>query len=445
MCVRVSELQICRLNAEILVWYARRRHYMGDVLSIGVHICLFVTLYFEVFLLMTFLEAKPLADLEEKRRREPQRFPSVSIIVPCYNEERTVVKTLLSLLELNYPKDKLKIFVIDDGSTDTTWKVLQRFKDNRQIEIYQKENGGKHTALNFALGKITSELVGCLDADSFVAPDALREIVKTFEDPEVMAVTPSIQPTPPRNLIQLIQKAEYSLSVFIRRTFAHLNGIFITPGPFSFFRREVFDKLGTYKAAHNTEDLEFGLRMQMHHFKIDNAPTAHVFTNTPGTIPALFRQRLRWTYGYLKNSIDYRFLFFKREYGNLGMLVLPIASLAIFTALYFAAVLVYSGIMQVIQKIVEIQTVGIQAPEVNFDFDWFYVNTSASIFLIISIITITVTLTLLGKRLSNQSIRFPIDILAYMLFYGFLAPWWLARAVYNAARSKESSWTAERR
>jgi len=417
---------------------------MGEAISIGVHVCLFITLYFEVFLLISFLEANPLSKLKETKAREPKRFPTVAILVPCYNEERTVEKTLLSLLALEYPKDKMKIIVIDDGSTDATWQVLQNFRSNPQIELYHKENGGKHTALNFGLTKTQAHLIGCLDADSFVAPDALREIVKSFENPEVMAVTPAIQPTTARNIVQLIQKAEYSLSVFIRRTFAHLNGIFITPGPFSFFRREVFEKLGNYRAAHNTEDLEFGLRMQTNHLKIDNAPTAHVFTNTPPTVRALFKQRLRWTYGYLKNSMDYRFLFFRREYGNLGMFVLPIATTAIFTALYFFAVLFYSIITFIIAKIVEIQTVGVQAPDVGFNFDWFYINTSTSIFLILSIVTITVTLTVLGKRLSDQSLRNPIDIVVYMALYGFLAPWWLARAVYNAARSKESSWTAER-
>lgn len=393
---------------------------------------------------MTFLEANPLPKLAEIKAREPKAFPTAAVLVPCYNEERTVTKTLNSLLALDYPVDKFEILVIDDGSTDKTWEVLQQFKDNPRIKIFHKENGGKHTALNFGLEHTKSELIGCLDADSFVDAQALKEIVKTFENPEVMAVTPSIQPTEPKNLVQLVQKAEYSLSVFIRRTFAHLNGIFITPGPFSFFRREVFERLGNYHAAHNTEDLEFGLRMQTNHFKIDNAPSAHVFTNTPPTFHALFRQRLRWTYGYLKNSMDYRFMFFSPKYGNLGMFVLPIATLAIFSALYFFGVLMYSIIMQIVAKVIEIQTVGVQVPQVGFNFDWFYINTSASIFLILSILTITVTITILGKRLSDQPLRFPIDILVYLCLYGFLAPWWLARAVYNAARSQESSWTAER-
>lgn len=417
---------------------------MGEIMNLGVHICLFITLYFEVFLLMTFLEANPLKTLAEIRHRTPQRFPTVSIFVPCYNEERTVAKTVLSLLSLDYPKEKLKILVIDDGSTDSTWKIMQRFKSNRQVELHRKENGGKHTALNYGLAQTQSELVGCLDADSFVAANALQEIVKSFEDPAVMAVTPSIQPTKPTNLIQLIQKAEYSLSVFIRRTFAHLDGIFITPGPFSIFRREVFEKIGNYKAAHNTEDLEFGLRMQMHHFKIDNAPSAHVFTNTPKTLGALFRQRLRWTYGFLKNSHDYRHLFFRPRYGNLGMFVLPIASIAIFSALYFAAVLIYSLGTQLVRKMVEVQTIGIQAPELGFNFDWFFLPTGSTIFLILSILVITVQLTLIGKRLSDQSLKWPFDIVAYIFLYGFLAPWWLARAVYNASRGAQSSWTAER-
>src|SRR3989344_4733373 len=97
-------------------------HFIPEIIT---NILLFIVLYFEVFILLTYLETR------EKRNLPPtllpKQLPSVSIIVPVWNEEATILKTIFSLLKLNYPKDKLSIFIVDDGSLDNTWKVLQRF------------------------------------------------------------------------------------------------------------------------------------------------------------------------------------------------------------------------------------------------------------------------------------------------------------------------------
>ena len=146
--------------------------------AIIVYILLFISLYFEVFLLITFLEHRP--KMYVRLQSAETYFPSVTIIIPCYNEEKTVGDTISSVLKLNYPKDKLHIIAVNDGSTDGTTRALSHFSAYPQVTILHKENGGKHTALNYALGQTTSELVGCLDADSFVDEEALTEIIKYF-------------------------------------------------------------------------------------------------------------------------------------------------------------------------------------------------------------------------------------------------------------------------
>ena len=111
---------------------------------------LFLSMYFQVLLLVSFFEnAKKIKDEENQ---DIKNYPSVTIAVPCWNEEKTLAGTLDSLLSLDYPKDKLTIFLVDDGSTDNTWNVMQAFSTNDQISIFKKENGGKYTALNHALG-----------------------------------------------------------------------------------------------------------------------------------------------------------------------------------------------------------------------------------------------------------------------------------------------------
>jgi len=417
---------------------------MADIPNVIVHVLLFVGLYFEVFLLMTFLDHTSVIRRQSVQSgKKLEYYPSVSIIVPCYNEEKTMVSTILSLLELDYPKDKLSILIVNDGSTDNSAHVLTRFWGHSQITVFHKENGGKYSALNFALQHVQSELVGCLDADSFVDHNALVEIVQYFTNTSVMAVTPAIKVHEPRNIIQHIQKAEYELGIFIRKTFAFLDGLLVTPGPFSIFRTTVFAELGGYREAYNTEDFEIALRMQSNHYKIENAHHAFVYTAAPPTFKKLFRQRLRWTYGFLKNATDYRHMYFKKQYGNLGMFILPITTLSIFSALYFTGMLLVSLFSLVATKVVEIQAVGFGLTG-NFSFALFFINTRSMLFIIYTLVLLTLLLIIIGRRLSTERRLISFDLVYYLFLYGLMAPFWLVAAVYNAVLSRQTSWIEEK-
>jgi len=403
------------------------------------NIFLFVSLYFEVFLLLTFIER---ANSVKKKTLLPLAYPSATILVPVWNEATTVSKTLNSLLSLNYPKEKLKIIVIDDGSSDNTWSVLQDFNKDPAISLLRKENGGKYTALNLGLTHTTSDLVGCLDADSFVDSEALIRIAKHFENPKVMAVTPSIKVQDPKNIVQFIQRAEYHLSSFIRFVFSALNSQYITPGPFSIFRREVFEIIGNYKHAHNTEDMEMALRMQANYMKIENAHDAHVYTVTPATVYKLYKQRLRWIHGGLENMIDYKFMFFNRKYGVLSSFILPTTFICIGSALYFFLLVAKSIIMMSLSFAENVNAIGISNYQFNlgFSLDWFtnqitYLSIVGSIFSISIIVSI-----MMGKYIANDRVRVSRDIIFYIFLYGFIAPFWFLKAVYNTALSRKTSW-----
>lgn len=409
---------------------------MIEISQIIPHIFLFAALYFQIFLLITFFENREL--IEKQVSRTNTSYPSVAVLVPCFNEEKTVAGTVESLLALDYPKDKLSIVIIDDGSTDRTFEVMKTFEYHPQITLLQKENGGKHTALNLGISRTNTELVGCLDADSFVAEDALTEIVKYFDDTTVMAVTPAVKIWNPNTVLERIQKAEYNMGVFLRKMFGVMDAIQVTPGPFSLFRKKVFDELGGFKEAHNTEDMEIALRMQSKHYRIENAHTAHVYTVAPKTILSLYKQRVRWVSGFLNNVLDYRFMLFKKEYGHLGSLTLPFAIISVVSAVYMAGFVIAHFVQYVSEKIVKFQTVGIEWSWMRFD--WFFLNTQS--LAILTSITLVVTLFILfnGKKLSEGTMRPSRDILYFLLFYGFLAPLWLTKALYNVAFSKKSSW-----
>jgi cellulose synthase/poly-beta-1,6-N-acetylglucosamine synthase-like glycosyltransferase len=401
------------------------------------YIFLFAALYIEVFFLITYFEFR------EKERKilapaMPEKWPSVSVIVPVWNEETTILKTIFSLLRLNYPKDKLSIFIVDDGSTDKTWNVIQRFSKSKQIKLLRKENGGKYTALNYALQFVDSEFVGCLDADSFVHPEALKRIIVQFEDSEIMAVTPSIKIFEPKGLLGLIQKAEYMMGIFMRKIFYYLNAIYITPGPFSIFRKSVFEKLGGYKHAHNTEDIEIALRMRKNNMKIGNVHNAFIYTIAPTNLLSLFKQRLRWTYGFLKNAIDYKDMFFKPQYGNLGMIILPAAGFSILSTIFFGAKMALNWINLAFLKIEEISTIGLSFHRFNFDF--FYVNTDIIIFIALIAIFGTLFIIMTSRKLAEEKNKFGLDSILFLMFYTLLAPIWMSKAIYNVVFSKGTKW-----
>ena len=416
---------------------------LGNLSDTITYVLLFISLYFEVFILLTYVEHRPAMKRENTRNSsKPAYYPSVSIIVPCWNEEFTIGGTLHSLLNLNYPKNKLEIIAIDDGSTDGTWDALQKFTTYPQIKVFHKENGGKHTALNFGLTQSQSELVGCLDADSFVHKDALGTIAHYFEDKNTMAVTPSVKIHTPQTILQMIQSVEYGWGIFIRKILSYLGALYVTPGPFSIFRRTVFAEVGNYRHAHNTEDMELAMRMQAHHMKIANAHNAVVYTVAPRTLPKLITQRVRWTYGFIKNVIDYKFIFFRKQYGNLGIFILPVASVSIITGIYVISQSVINTLISLSHFIQKIAITGFDfKPSImNFSFDIFSINTEFVALASGVAFLGTFIMILVSRKMANGKLTFGMDLVYFLTLYTFIAPLWLVKAVYNAIFSIRTTW-----
>ncbi|HSE34673.1 MAG TPA: glycosyltransferase [Candidatus Paceibacterota bacterium] len=417
---------------------------MHEISTTLTFVVLFFTLYFEVFLLFTFIQDRKAFRTSEPEKvpRNPlddAKLPTATIIVPAWNEENTLSGTVRSLLSLDYPREKLSIVIVNDGSTDNTLTVAREFLSEPCIRVIDKENGGKHTAMNLAIENAHSDLIGCLDADSFVDSAALREIVPYFQDPEVMAVTPSVQIHAPDNPLRRMQAAEYMMGQFTRKVFSRIGGLYVTPGPFSIYRRSVFEKIGGFVHGYGTEDMEMAMRMQSHRMKIENAHTALVWTVSPETPYALYRQRVRWVTGFLKNAFyQYRFMLFSPKYGNLGMLTLPFAFISIFFAIYFTSQY--------------LRTIGKAAAEtierylaIGFDlgfphFDWFALNVEASRILIYMMLAMTIGFLFAGSLMVTRTLRPTINMLYFILLYGLIAPFWLVRSLYNLITAREARW-----
>ncbi|HUY62467.1 MAG TPA: glycosyltransferase [Candidatus Paceibacterota bacterium] len=403
---------------------------------------LFIAIYFEVFILVTLL-SKP---AREARRRAPHALgtatPSVAVIVPCYNEEATVARTAESLLALDYPADKLEVILVDDGSTDGTPAAMARYAQHPQVRVIRKENGGKHTALNAGIAMTHADFIGCLDADSFVEPDALREIMPSFTDGRVAATTAAMSVYEPKKLIEHMQHAEYVFGITFRHAIASVNGIYVTPGPFSFYRRSVLEELGGFRYGYQTEDMEMALRIQQAGYRIENAPHARVYTKVPDTVGKLIKQRVRWTTGFLRNiSNEYRGLVGSRRHGALGVLVLPTALLAIGSGILLFFLMLFQltqGAITTFQLNAGIPLAYSLTPRGSLD--WFYLPATFYTLLGIAALIAALSLILVGRRLSRTPGTIALGLVSYTLFYGFVVPLWLVGATADVAFGKRRSW-----
>ena len=410
--------------------------------EIILYVTIFAGLYFQVFLLASYFLYDNKTEFGEDDVPSGELFePKVAIMVPCYNEETTVVGTVNSLLGMDYPREKLNIVVIDDGSKDGTWNAVQVFKNNPSVVLLQKKNeGSKFAALNFGLGHIRSvldsEVLGCLDADSAVHPMALRESLREFTKPGVMAVVPSMVIDNPKTFFQWMQKVEYELATYAKQALSRLNTLYVAPGPFTLFRRKVFDVLGQYNEAHHVEDMEIAYRMQMNGMRLSHAVDSLVYTKGPRTWGALLKQRVRWTYGFIMNVWDYRETFFKDDLGHLAVTI-PIMCVLMVVTMFTIPLFILGLVVAIISIIKRISLAHHLFGAIHFQ--WFYLGSSVIGLLSLITLAFLVISIVIGKKQLLKKNFWSFDLLTTFVYPLFMA-WWTVESVYNALRRKQNAW-----
>ncbi|HLD72566.1 MAG TPA: glycosyltransferase family 2 protein, partial [Candidatus Nanoarchaeia archaeon] len=182
-------------------------------MNLGINIFLWITylisLYFSVFILLIYLDKKDVFRKEENDSSEQdgkshslQKLPLISVLVPAFNEEKTIIRTLESVHQLDYPKEKLEVIVIDDGSKDKTKKMMEWYiQDKSQFKLISHQNCGKAASLNKALKIAKGEFFACLDADSFVDRATLKKMLAQYyseNDPKLAIITPAMKVYQPK-------------------------------------------------------------------------------------------------------------------------------------------------------------------------------------------------------------------------------------------------------
>ncbi|MCM3873468.1 MAG: glycosyltransferase [Pyrinomonadaceae bacterium] len=277
---------------------------------------------------VTTIGALAFGQWRRSRRREATQAgqtyqPFVSIIVPAYNEELVIAKTIESLLASTYPS--FEIIVVDDGSTDHTSEVVRdRFSFDNRIRLFTKENAGKGEALNFGLDHARGELIVALDADTLFVPQTIAALAHRFQDPSIAAVAGNAKVGNRINLVTRLQALEYITSQNLdRRAFASLNCITVVPGAVGAWRRDLVKRAGGFSSDTLAEDQDLTLELRRLGYTIGYEENAIAWTEAPDTWIALAKQRFRWSYGTLQCMWKHRDALLRWRFGTLGMIAMP--------------------------------------------------------------------------------------------------------------------------
>ncbi len=295
-------------------------------------------------------------------------MPPITVLVPAFNEENSIVETARSLSQLRYPN--LELIVIDDGSTDKTAdRLINSFDMKESLEKYReeiktrdlntiyrsqqydnlklvrKENGGKADALNVGINIARSPLICCIDGDSVLEPESLTKIVQPFLlDSRTVASGGTVRVANgcqikdgfmlkaglPNKFLPLLQVLEYLRAfLFGRMGWEPLNGLMIISGAFGVFKRKTLLEIGGYHTDNVAEDMEVIIRLHRRlseeekNYRIHYVPDPVCWTEVPSDINSLRSQRIRWQHGLMQSTYKNISLLFKSGSGAAGWLAFP--------------------------------------------------------------------------------------------------------------------------
>ena len=260
---------------------------------------------------------------EKAERLSDKELAPVSIIVPAYNEEITAIKTIQSLLKLDYPN--FEIIFVDDGSKDKTFEIVnEAYGHHPSVRVLTKPNGGKASALNFGITHAQYDYAVCIDADTLLKNDAIYHLMTYFTDEEIGAVAGTVKVGNETNMITRWQSIEYITAQNMdRRAFDLINSITVVPGAIGAFRRSAIFKAGGFTSDTLAEDCDLTMRILKQGFIVKNCAEAIAYTEAPETLSALLKQRFRWSFGVIQSFWKNRDALFNKKYKFFGMVGMP--------------------------------------------------------------------------------------------------------------------------
>jgi cellulose synthase/poly-beta-1,6-N-acetylglucosamine synthase-like glycosyltransferase/peptidoglycan/xylan/chitin deacetylase (PgdA/CDA1 family) len=257
-----------------------------------------------------------------RRQPQPAAFePPVSIVVPAFNEAAGIERAVRSLAASDFPE--FEVVVVDDGSTDGTGELVEALRLDG-VQVLREANRGKAAALNAGIAAARHELIAAVDADTLFEPGTLQRLVRPFADPKVGAVAGNTKVGNRRSMLGRWQHIDYVTGFNLdRRLYDVLDCMPTVPGAIGAFRRSAFEQAGGFSSATLAEDTDLTIALGRRGWKVVYAEDARAFTETPGTLAGLWRQRYRWSFGTMQAVWKHRGAILRRGAGRIGLIGLP--------------------------------------------------------------------------------------------------------------------------
>lgn len=432
------------------------------------------------YLFLLFLAAdtlfyyKRLSRVQSYKEIDSVMTPGIAILAPAYNEELTIIDSVRSLLQVEYPE--LEIIVINDGSRDNTLPVLKehyrlfpvdiaidhtlptrpvkqvyRSAEDSRLIVIDKENGGKADALNVGITYAESRLFCAIDADSIIERDALNRLMQFYMERETKLIALGgivriangcviengqvVEARLPRKFLPAIQVMEYIRAFLCGRAgWSKMNNLLIVSGAFGLFERKAVIECGGYRVGTVGEDMELVVRLhrmmcdKKRRYRILFIPDPVCWTEAPEDLRTLARQRNRWQRGLIETLLRHWKMLFNPRYGAAGMVAMP-----------------YFFLFEVMGPVIELT--GYMAVIISFAFGWINL-TFLWLFLALAIL-VGVLLSLFSLLLEEFTVKRyerPADVIRLLLLavlenfgYRQLHSWWRLKAIFDLMR-KEKGW-----
>jgi len=297
---------------------------------------------FSVFGYINFIKS-----MKEKKMVDKQTydFPSCTILIPAHNEEKVIGATIEAMLNFNYPKDKLTIMVINDGSKDSTKEIIESYaaKDNRVV-LYDVPKGqggkGKSRALNLGVKQVKSDVIAIYDADNTPDPMSLRYLVANLiSDKELGGVIGKFRTVNKnRNLLtRFINIETLSFQSMLQAGRWQMHNIATLPGTNFVMWRWLIEQLEGWDEEALTEDSELSIRIYELGYKIKFVPYAITYEQEPETWKVWIKQRVRWVRG--NNYVIAKFIKLIPHFKNKKIRFDLLYTLALYYIFFFAIII----------------------------------------------------------------------------------------------------------
>lgn len=312
-------------------------------------------LYYGIALYLLFSMARILYQLSAgflyvtplKRHTSKGYLPLVSIVIPAWNEAVGITRTIRSVMKNGYPN--IEVIVVDDGSTDATAQVVSRhmktYRTNgRKMRLMSQWNAGKANALNHGITTARGELILTLDADSYLEPGSIRNLVRALSNPSYSIAIGEVVIGNTKTLIGKMQHYEYLVGFHFKRSQRLFNSAYIFPGALTMFRHETLQDVGKFKDYSSTEDLDISMRIKAAGYRVAYVDSAVCMTEGAATFRDLLNQRTRWRHGFISCVLASKrsFVLSTQKGRYLSFVDFPLAIIGVFEIFFYPLLIAFT-------------------------------------------------------------------------------------------------------